>query len=216
MRHPGSGPQHTLSPQPSLTDGRGEREGGEEWGGGSGDCILTIPRSILSSLNLPSFLPSLYPIYPLFFLLSARTLLHPFNLSSIQFFTFSSLLFPLPPLHPSFACLLYFIHICYVAFPGLASCFRSGDLVRRETIPGGSRGVGSRLCPWSRCLTWLSWLSNPPVRGEAQGVNQGKGVRHGGQETAGQGRSIGATCPLKQTTSYTFSLRTFVCPSSLS
>lgn len=36
MRHPGSGPQHTLSPQPSLTDGRGEerREGKMGWGGG--------------------------------------------------------------------------------------------------------------------------------------------------------------------------------------
>lgn len=34
MRHPGSGPQHTLSPQPSLTDGRGERQGGGEGGGG--------------------------------------------------------------------------------------------------------------------------------------------------------------------------------------
>ena len=35
MRHPGSGPQHTLSPQPSLTDGRGEREvGGRRRRGG--------------------------------------------------------------------------------------------------------------------------------------------------------------------------------------
>lgn len=57
MRHPGSGPQHTLSPQLSLTDGREQR--GRR---GSRDCILTIPRSILSSLNLPSSLPSLYPL----------------------------------------------------------------------------------------------------------------------------------------------------------
>lgn len=208
-----SGQWSTTHSQPSaLTDWWERRAGGR----GSGDCILTIPRSILSSLNLPSFLPSLYPIYPLFFLLSARTLCHPFNLSSIQFFTVYSLLFPPPLLHPSFSYLLHFLPICYVAFPGLALCFQSGDPVWRATVPGGSRGVGSRLCPWSRCLTWLSRLSNPPVRGEAQGVNQGKRVRHGGQETAEQGRSIGATCPLKQTTSYTFPLTTFVRPSSRS
>lgn len=45
-----------------------ERAEGEEGGRkGSGDCILTVPRSILSSLNLPSFLLTLYPIYPLSF-----------------------------------------------------------------------------------------------------------------------------------------------------
>lgn len=64
MRHPGSGPQHTLSPQPSLTDGRRERGG---VGGVSRDCILTIRGSILPSRNLPPFLPSLYPIYPFSF-----------------------------------------------------------------------------------------------------------------------------------------------------
>lgn len=34
MRHPGSGPQHSLSAlSPSLTDGRGEGAGGGEAGG---------------------------------------------------------------------------------------------------------------------------------------------------------------------------------------
>lgn len=99
MRHPGSGPQHTLSPQPSLTDGRGERLGGGRGRRGSGGCILTIPRSILSSLNLPSFLPSLYPIYPFSF--SSQPLLYcsyfsilsvspPYNSSSSPTFVYSS------------------------------------------------------------------------------------------------------------------------------
>lgn len=67
-----SGQWSTTYSQPSaLTDWwerRGE-EGGEDGVGRrwSGGCILTIRRSILSSLNLPSFLPPLYPIYPFFY-----------------------------------------------------------------------------------------------------------------------------------------------------
>lgn len=134
MRHPGSGPQHTLSPQPSLTDGRGW--GGVGWGGRSGDCILTIPRSILSSLNLPSFLPSLYPIYPLFSLLHSSVLAPPSASSPPRTF-FASPPHPAPlpprPVRPA-------------AFPGF-SPRASGQGTRREggkkrAIPGGWRLEG--------------------------------------------------------------------------
>lgn len=59
----------------------GEERGGEAGRGRAGrGCILTIPRSILSSLNLPSLLPSLYPIYPFPFPTQPLPLLpHPFS-----------------------------------------------------------------------------------------------------------------------------------------
>lgn len=87
-------------------------------------------------------------------------------------------------------------------------------------IPEGSRGVGGRLCPWSRCLTFAKPAKHPsptPVRGEVRGVGQERGVRQGGQKTAGQGRSAGATCPQKQTTVTHFHSEDhlLVCPSPL-
>lgn len=91
--------------------------------------------------------------------------------------------------------------------------------MRRKMIPGGTRGVGGRLCPWSRCLTWAKPVKIPPCQGSSPGCKPGQRgqMGGGGQETEGQGRSTGATCPLKQTTSYIFSLRTsFVCLSFLS
>lgn len=85
-------------------------------------------------------------------------------------------------------------------FPGLSPCYQTGNPVGRKMIPEGSRGVGGRLCPWSRCLTFAKpakHLSPTPVRGEVRGVGQERGVRRGGQTTAGWGRSTGATCPQK-------------------
>lgn len=77
--------------------------------------------------------------------------------------------------------------------------------------------MGGRLCPWSRCLTWAKPAKQPPCQGRSPGCKSGQRGQTRGQETAGQGRSTGATCPLKQTTSYTFPLRTsFVCLSFLS
>lgn len=77
---------------------------------------------------------------------------------------------------------------------------QTGNPVGRKMIPEGSRGVGGRLCPWSRCLTFAKpakHLSPTPVRGEVRGAGQERGVRRGGQTTAGRGRSTGATCPQK-------------------
>lgn len=187
-------------PQPLLSDGR-EQRGEEGVRKGSGDCILTIPRSILSSLNLPSFLPTLYPIYPLSS--PPRSSLFPYVfLCSIHPST------PSTPPTPS------------ATSPGLSPCSQTGNPVGRKMIPEGSRGVGGRLCPWSRCLTFAKLAKHPsptPVRGEVRGVGQERGVRQGGQKTAGQGRSAGATCPQKQTTVTHFHSEDhlFVCPSPL-
>ena len=208
-----SGQWSTTHSQPSaLTDWWERREAGRGRGGrGSGGCILTIPRSILSSLNLPPFLPSLYPIYPF----SYSLLLHPSNpspafcllvLSSIH----PSLLPPMPPAPPS------------PPFPPSAMWHSqvypraSGPETRCEEKwyleASGEWAAGCAL--GQGAWPGLSRLSNPPVRGEAQGVSQGRGVRQWGDRRR---RSTGATCPLKQTTSYTFSLRTsFVCLSFLS
>lgn len=106
MRHPGSGPQHTLNPQPSLTDGRGEGEGGEEEGRGSGG-LHTNHSQINSLLPQSTILPPFsLPHLSLFFLLPAHILTSPSFLSSSQFFI-SSPMFLLPPLHPSFSIPLY-------------------------------------------------------------------------------------------------------------
>lgn len=144
MRHPGSGPQHTLSPQPSLTDGRGERrEGG---GGGSGGCILTIPRSILSSLNLPSFLPSLYPIYPLSFSSQPLFLLpHPPSLLPL-ILHLSLPLSPLPLLHPAFSCPLYFL---IPRFIPMLPAWRRGE---KKNYTWGRQGSGRQAVPLVKVL----------------------------------------------------------------
>lgn len=159
----------------------GENRGGRR---GSGDCILTIPRSILSSLNLPSFLPTLYPIYPL----SSPPRSSLFPCLPLLHSSFHPSTPPLHPITPS------------ATSPGLSSCSQTGNPVGRKMIPEGSTGVGGRLCPWSRCLTFAKPAKHPsptPVRGEVRGVGQERGVRQGGQKTAGQGRSAGATCPQK-------------------
>lgn len=191
MRHPGSGPQHTLSPQPSLTDGRGEKEGGGGEGRGSGGCILTIPRSILSSLNLPSFLPSLYPIYP--FPFSSQPLpllLHPFHFSSLRFFISSSLClhfhYSIHPLLASSASSPP--HLPCAVPPVYPPCFRPGDPGKRKMIPEGTRGVGGRLCPWSRCLTWAKPAKQPPCLGSSPGCKPGQRGQTGGAGT-GDGRA---------------------------
>lgn len=71
MRHPGSGPQHTLSPQPSLTDGRGEeRRGGRgRWGGAEVEWGLHTNHSQINSLLPQSTIlpPSSLPHLSLFF-----------------------------------------------------------------------------------------------------------------------------------------------------
>ena len=96
-----SGQWSTTHSQPSaLTDWWERREAGRGRGGrGSRGCILTIPRSILSSLNLPPFLPSLYPIYPF----SYSLLLHPSNPSPAFCLLVLSSIHPslLPPMPPS-------------------------------------------------------------------------------------------------------------------
>lgn len=76
--------------------------------------------------------------------------------------------------------------ICYVAFPGLSPCFRPGDPVRRKIIPGGARGVGGRLCPWSRCLTWAKPAKQPPCQGRSPGSKPGQRGQTGG---TGDGRA---------------------------
>lgn len=88
--------------------------------------------------------------------------------------------------------------------------------MRRKMIPAGVRGVGGRLCPWSRCLTWAKPAKQPPRQGRDPGCKPGHRGQRGGDRRR-QGRSTGAICPLKQTTSYTFPLTTsFVCLSFLS
>lgn len=150
MRHPGSGPQHTLSPQPSLTDGRGEEggrgRGGVGWGW-SGGCILTIHRSILSSLNLPSFLP--FPRLTLFppFSWPLLLLLHLFHLSTSDSSSSPSFVSPsiLPPPH----CLPPPPLICYMSLPGL-SLVRPGlktvsGKKRKDTCAPGEWAEGCAL-----------------------------------------------------------------------
>lgn len=85
-------------------------------------------------------------------------------------------------------------------------------------IPEGSRGVGGRLCPWSRCLTFAKPAKQPspsPVRGEVRGVGLERGVRQAGQKMAGQGRPTGATCPQKPKHRLHIFTHLFVCPSPL-
>lgn len=106
MRHPGSGPQHTLSPQPSLTDGRGEREGGVEGERGEGARGLHTNHSQINSLLPQSTIlpPFSLPHLSLSFLLQAPTFtsLHRFHRSSFQCLIFFSLCLPLHySIHPS-------------------------------------------------------------------------------------------------------------------
>lgn len=139
MRHPGSGPQHTLNPQPSLTDGRGEREGGGGWGLHTNHSQI---NSLLPQSNiLPPFsLPHLSP----FFLLPAHSLTPP---------SFPSLLplilhlpQPLSLLHSILASFSITSARC-MAFPGSSLFLQPGDPVRGKMIPGGTMGSGRQAVP---------------------------------------------------------------------
>lgn len=120
MRHPGSGPQHTLSPQPSLTDGRGEeRRGGRgRWGGAEVEWGLHTNHSQINSLLPQSTIlpPSSLPHLSLFLIL--LLLLHPFHVSSLIFSNLCLSSYSALPSSVSMSsppCL-----ICYVSLPGLS------------------------------------------------------------------------------------------------
>ena len=53
-------------------------------------------------------------------------------------------------------------------------------------IPGGARGVGGRLCPWSRCLTWAKPAKQPPCQGSSPGCKPGQ---RGQTRGTGDGRA---------------------------
>lgn len=177
-----SGQWSTTYSQPSaLTDWwerRGE-EGGEDGVGRrwSGGCILTIRRSILSSLNPPSFLPPLYPIYPFFFIL--LLLLHPFHVSSL---IFSNLCLSSPPLFcfHVFSPLPHLLCVAPRFIPrasGPENQVSETKKKKKDTCVPGEWAEGCAL--GQGAWPGLSRLSNPTVRGVARGISQGRGVRRG-------------------------------------
>lgn len=132
----------------------------------------------------------------------------PFCLSFLQFFISS---FVSPPSLCSYTSSIFSSSMWHSQVYPL--CFRPGEPVRRKIIPRGARGVGSGLCPWSRCLTWAKPAKQPPCQGSSPGCKPGAegSDRWGGDRR----RSTGVTCPLKQTTSYTFFTPNIICLSVL-
>lgn len=178
-----SGQWSTTYSQPSaLTDWwerRGE-EGGEDGVGRrwSGGCILTIRRSILSSLNLPSFLPPLYPIYPFFLSYFYSSILFMSPPSSSPTFVSPAIL-PSPLLFP---CLLPPASSAMCRSQVYPSCFwawkpSERDKKKKDTCAPGEWAEGCAL--GQGAWPGLSRLSNPTVRGVARVVSQGRGVRRG-------------------------------------
>lgn len=200
---------HSLNPQPSLTDGRGEGEGGGEEGRRGG--LHTNHSQINSLLPQSTILPPFSLLHlSLFFLLPAHSLTSPCFLSSSQFFISCLCFFfihpPPVPLYPP---------TCYMASPNSFSCLQPGDPVRRKMIPGGTRGVGGRLCPWSRCLTWAKPAKIPPCQGSSPGCKLGQRGQTGGTGDGRTGAVHGGSVPSKTNHQLHFFTHNIVCLSVL-
>lgn len=89
-------------------------------------------------------------------------------------------------------------------------------------IPEGSRGVGGRLCPWSRCLTFAKPAKHPPppppepCQGRGPGCRPGKRGQTSGTEDGGAGAARrGNVSSKKPNHRLHIFTHLFVCPSPL-